>query len=127
VNILEIGVLIACAVIGWLVVSWVINLVRQQRSPPVVISDDARVPAPAVASSPGLSVAELAQSWPVILKVRDDAGLEEIESAYHQRLAECDRVRFAPDGASGERQQAEQRRASIEDAYNFIRSVKSRA
>lgn len=125
-NLLEIGVLIGCAVIGWLVVSWVINLVRQQRSPPVAIAADARAPA-AVSSSRGLSVAELAHSWPVILKVRDDAGLEEIESAYHERLAECDRVRFAPESAGAERQQAEQRRASIEDAYNFIRSIKARS
>jgi hypothetical protein len=123
VSILEIGVLIVSGVVGWLVVSWVINLVRQQRAPPLVISGDA--PAPA-ASSRGPSLAELAHSWSVILKVREDAGLQEIESAYHERLAECDRLRFAPDGASAERGQAELRRASIEDAYNFIRSVRAR-
>lgn len=126
-NIPELAVLLVCAVIGWLVVSWVINLVRQQRSPPLVIAGDTRAGAAAPAGSRRPSVAELAAGWSGILKVRADAGLEEIETAYHERLAECDRVRFAPEGASGERQEAEQRRAAIEDAYTFIRGARARS
>jgi hypothetical protein len=125
VNILELGVLLICGVVGWLVVSWVINLLRQQRSPPVVIAGESPRPPPGAASSRGPSVAELAESWSEILKVRADAGLEEIETAYHQRLAECDRLRLALEDAAGQ-EQAQQRRATLEDAYNFIRSVRAR-
>ena len=126
-SILDLGVLAVCALVGWLLVSWVINLVRQQRSPPLVISDSARNPEAGGGGARGPSVAELAQSWSVILGVRQDAGLDEIESAYHERLAECDRVRFAPETPGGARQEAEQRRARIEDAYNFIRAARARS
>lgn len=126
-SLLDIGVLAACGVVGWFVVSWVINLVRQQRSPPLVISDSARKAEAATGSSRGPSVAELAQSWSSILGVREGAGLDEIESAYHERLAECDQVRFAPETTGGARQEAEQRRANIEDAYNFIRTARTRS
>ena len=116
-NILDLGVLAVCGVVGWLVVSWVINLVRQQRSPPLVISDSARKPETGTGTSRGPSVAELARSWSAILGVREDASLEEIESAYHARLAECDH---------GAGQEAGERRTRIEDAYNFIRTARTR-
>lgn len=121
-SIVDIGVLLLGALGGWFVVSLVITLVRQQREPPVILhheshempSEDARVKRP--------SLGEIAATWHSALRVRTDASVDEIETAYHQRIAECDAVRFSKSAGSNERQEAERQRIMLDEAYNFIRT-----
>ena len=121
-SIVDIGILVAAALVGWFVVSLVINVVRQQRQPPVVLhgeplqvpSEDARVKGP--------SLREIAATWHSTLHIGSDASVDEIEAAYHQRIAECDAVRFSKSAGSNERQEAERQRVMLDEAYNFIRT-----
>lgn len=123
-SIVNIGMLLLGALAGWFAVSLVITLVRQQREPPVILhceshelpSEDARVKRP--------SLGEIAATWHAALRIRTDASVDEIEAAYHQRIAECDAVRFSKSAGSYERQEAERQRVMIEEAYNFIRTSK---
>ena len=121
-SIVDIGILVGAALVGWFAVSLVINVVRQQRQPPVILhgeslrvpSEDARVRGP--------SLRELAETWHTVLRVRSDASVAEIETAYHQRIAECDAVRYAKTSGSEQRQEAERQRFMTDEAYNFIRT-----
>lgn len=121
-SIVDIGILLAAALLGWFAVSLVINVVRQQRQPPVILhggslqvpSGDARVKGP--------SLREIAETWHTVLRVRNDASVEEIEAAYHQRIVECDAARHSKSAGSDERQAAERQRLMIDEAYSFIRT-----
>jgi len=93
-------VLIACGLISFGVVSWLLSRVRPRRSTAFFSPE---------------------QSWPEVLQVSQDAGAAEIETAYHARLAECEQVRLAPDSTAQDRKDAEARRAQIVMAYEFIR------
>lgn len=121
---LEIGVLVVCAVVGWFGVSWVINLVRQQRAPPMILHEQSSQAPPQEERARGASLADLAQTWHTLLEVREDASVEEIETAYHQRVAEFDAARFAEGVGTLARQEAERQRAAVEEAYNFIRTIR---
>jgi preprotein translocase subunit Sec63 len=121
-SVVEIGTLLACALVGWLVVSWVITLVRQQREPPVIGLPESRQLPVEDAGSRRPSLREIAETWPAVLRVRADASVEEINRAYHERLAECDAVRFSKDVGNSERREAEEQRLRIDEAYNFIRT-----
>jgi DnaJ-class molecular chaperone len=71
-----------------------------------------------------ISVAELGNTWHVILGVPAEATAVEIEAAYHARLAEYDRIRFAPDETALSKQTAEAARARLTEAYEFIRQAR---
>lgn len=117
------------ALLGWGVVSWIINVVRQQRAPPVPMGRQSHpaaapasapvpVPAPAPETPRGrLSLAELGGTWHVILGVSPDASLAQIEAAYRERVAECERN--APTGGAGATQ-----RSRLDEAYEFIRTLR---
>jgi hypothetical protein len=121
-SVVNIAILLVGALAGWFVVSLVITIVRQQREPPVIFhaeshelpSEDARVKRP--------SLGEIAATWHTALRIRTDASVDEIEAAYHQRIAECDAVRFSKSAGSNERQEAERQRMMLDEAYNFIRT-----
>jgi hypothetical protein len=117
---IEIGVLLACALVGWFAVSWVITIVRQQRQPPLILHGDSQQARPEEVRAPSLR--ELAETWHTVLRVRSDAGVDEVEAAYHLRIAECDGVRFSEGVGSVERREAERERLRIDEAYNFIRT-----
>lgn len=114
-------VLIACALIGWGVVSWLMAVIRPQGT-----SDKESARGPLRLVNPdrpdGASVAsDMEAAWPAILQVDRNATAPEIESAYHTLLAECDRVRFSTWHSAQERQEAEARRNQVCAAYEFIR------
>jgi preprotein translocase subunit Sec63 len=100
-------VLIACALIGWGVVSWLMAVIRPRGTN-------------AVPTSPATPT-NMEVDWPGILQVDSNATVPEIESAYHRLLAECDRVRFSSWHSAEERREAEMRRNQICAAYEFIR------
>jgi curved DNA-binding protein CbpA len=81
-------------------------------------------PRPPVDSGARVSLAELGKTWHVILGVDAGATSDEIEAAYHARLAECDRTRFSSAASSLEKQSAETQRGRVNEAYEFIRSIK---
>jgi hypothetical protein len=132
-------VVIVMGVVGWLVVSFLLNRSKppqegdDQSAPPRPDAFTPRLPAPAPVpaavgvdtdagdASEWLSLDEIGRSWHLILAVSSDAPAGEIESAYHAKLAECDRVRFSADATPGSRKLAEQQRARINQAYEFIR------
>jgi hypothetical protein len=126
VGIVELVILLAGGLVGWLAVSWVITIVRQQRAPPFVILPKSPQSALETAGSKSPSLAELGDTWHTLLQVRADASVEEIEAAYHERIAECDRTRFAQNVGVMDRQDAERRRSKIDEAYAFIRTVRGR-
>lgn len=117
-------VLIACGLIGWGVVSWLLSVIRPPQPPsakdpapaPLRLMNDTRPDAPAPAPS-----ADMETAWPAILQVDNSATAAEIEKAYHALLAECDRIRFSTWYSAQERQEAHARRAMVCAAYEFIR------
>jgi hypothetical protein len=122
VGLLEVGILLAGALAGWLAVSWVMTIVRQQREAPVIVLPESRETQSKDAISNPVSLREVAETWHTVLQVRPDASVEEIKAAYYARIMECDRVRFSKNLGNGERQEAERRRLRIDEAYNFIRT-----
>lgn len=157
-------VVIVMGVVGWLLVSFLLNRSKPRDDGRAESDSDARdatfdnpysvrpqssadrsvpsapVPAPApVARLPGprpvdtpdlaraddgadlLSLDEIGRRWSSILGVPDDASGAVIEQAYHAKLAECDRVRFDSNASAASRRQAEQMRARVNQAYEFIR------
>jgi hypothetical protein len=114
-------VLIACALIGWGLVSWLIAVVRPQgtanKEPPQGPLRLVNMGQPDASAT----AADMETAWPSILQVDRNATTVEIESAYHTLLAECDRVRFSTWYSAQERQEAEARRARVCAAYEFIR------
>ena len=121
-SIVNIGVLLTAAVVGWLAVTWVITVVRQQREPPIILHRESQQVVSEVGRVKGPSLQEIAETWHTVLRVRNDASVDEIEAAYHQRIGECDRVRFSKNVGSTERQETERQRVTIDEAYNFIRT-----
>ena len=126
-SIVDIGILTAAAFVGWFAVSFVINVVRQQRQPPIVLHGESLQVPREDAHLKRPSLREIAETWHTVLRVRNDASLDEIETAYHRRIAECDAARYAKNLASDERQEAERQRFVIDEAYNFIRTSRSTA
>lgn len=80
--------------------------------------------APSACSGGELSVSELGSTWHVILGVPAEATSAEIDAGYHARLAECDRIRFSPNATALDRQNAEARRAQVNEAFEFIRPIR---
>src|SRR5258708_30102756 len=127
----DLVVVIVAGLVGFGLVSWVINVVRQQRSAPVEISpgtpgagtSDAGTPDAARAARAAPSLAELGRGWHSTLGVSENATREEIEAAHRALLAECDRVSSSADSPEGERQRAEERRAQVNEAFEFIRTL----
>lgn len=121
-NATDLAVGVGAAVVGFGIIWGVFGLIRQQRAAPVeMFKVEPKSP---LQNDARLNVAELGQTWQTILGVDVGASLPEIEVAYHARLAECDRVRFAPVASALERQIAEMRRAHINEAHEFIRSIR---
>lgn len=119
---LDWGIVLVGGIVGWTVVAWSITVIRQQKRPPLNTSDELeQTSAP---RSESLGVVELASHWASILGTTKDASAEDIDTAYHARIAECDRIRFTPNVSSEDKQGAEQRRVQIEQAFEFIRPIK---
>ena len=118
-------VLIACGLIGWGVVSWLISVIRPPGQPsakdpeqtPPRLTKETR-PEAQTGRAPAT---DMQTAWPAILQVDNNATVAEIEKAYHTLLAECDRVRFSTWYSAQERQEADARRANVCAAYEFIR------
>lgn len=121
-GLLEVGILLAGGLAGWLAVSWVITVVRQQREAPVIVLPESRETQAKDAISKPVSLREVADTWHTLLQVRPDASVEEIKAAYCARITECDQVRFSKNRGNAERQEAERQRLRIDEAYNFIRT-----
>ena len=128
-------VVIVMAVVGWLIVSYVLKRLKPSQSvddrpmPVPAERSTPRLPAPAspadIGARPGLlSLEEIGRSWHAILEVSSDASATQIESAYHAKLAHCDRIRFAVDATPENTRLAEERRAQICQAYEFIRPLR---
>jgi hypothetical protein len=122
-SIVDWGIVTACALAGWGIVSWLFNVVRQQKAPPIEMHQQAERPA---TTSSSLSLIELGKRWHEILRVAADADSREIERAYHERLAECDVARFSPTASTEEKQTAETQRARVNQAFEFIRPLRPR-
>jgi hypothetical protein len=136
-------VVVGGALVGWALVSWLITIVRQQRAPPLDMKQAERaaalpaavtgVPATAtgapLAAEAGarstLSLAELSGTWHAILGVSANARLEQIEAAYRAGLAQCERDGASNGGAAAAARRQE-RRAHLEDAYEFARALRAR-
>lgn len=135
-------VLIACGLIGWGVVSWLISVIRPPQPPSVKdpeqnplrltnepgpdtqVGQRSSITAPFATAAPATSTAattDMETAWPAILQVAKNATAAEIEKAYHALIAECDRVRFSTWYSAQERREAEVRRANVCAAYEFIR------
>jgi hypothetical protein len=121
-NATDLAVGLGAAVVGFGIIWGVFALIRQQRAPPVEMFNIE--PKSSVDSRGRVNLAELGATWHVILGVHAGATSDEIEAAYHARLAECDRIRFSSSESAGEKQNAEVRRAQVNEAYEFIRSIK---
>ncbi|TLY75955.1 MAG: hypothetical protein E6K43_03880 [Gammaproteobacteria bacterium] len=111
----------AGGLVGWGLVSWLITVIRQQKAPPVEMHQGTPPPASGRAL---LSVAELGNSWHAILGVAADASWAEIDTAYHERLAECERTQLSSTGTASDKQRADFRRAQVNEAFEFIRPLK---
>ena len=155
-------VVIVMGVVGWLVVSFLLNRSKPRDdndadpnardatfdnpysmrppstsdqsapgAPVPVPAPVARLPGPRPTDTPDLaraddgadllSLDEIGRRWNAILGVPSDASGAVIEQAYHAKLAECDRVRFDSNASAASRRQAEQLRARVSQAYEFIR------
>jgi hypothetical protein len=118
----DLAIAAVAGVVGFGIIWGIFGLIKQQRAAPV---DMFKVePKSSVEDRDKLSLVELGRTWHAILGVSAEATSEEIESGYHARLAECDRIRFSATGSSLEKQDAETRRARVNEAYEFIRQVK---
>jgi hypothetical protein len=106
------------AAIGWGLVSWIIAMVRQQRAPPVPMGLETRsTPTAAAAPHGRISLAELGRTWHVILGVREDASLAQIEAAYRERVAECERGAAAGAATAAAR-------SRLDEALEFVRMLR---
>ena len=72
-----------------------------------------------------LSLAEISQRWSTILGVPESASAQQIEAAYHARLAECDQTRFSAGQSASAKAAAESQRAKVTQAFEFIRPLKN--
>lgn len=110
--------------LGFGIIWGLFALVRQQKAPPLEIFKTQAGPDSPARGAAKLNLAELGQRWHQILGVTPAATPAEIEAGYRARLAECDRVRMSPDAGAPAKQGAEERRAQVNDAYEFIRQVR---
>lgn len=118
----DLAVGFSAAVVGFGIIWGVFGLIRQQKAAPLEMFKVE--PKTSVGNRGKVSLAELGRTWHVTLGV-DAAGTpDEIEAAYHARLAECDRIRFSPAESAVEKQNAEVRRTQVNEAYEFIRRIK---
>jgi hypothetical protein len=118
----DLAVVVLAGIVGFGIVSWVINVFRQQRAPPVEISSDPHAAPEAARPTP--SLAELGRTWHRTLGVPENADREEIEAAYRALATECDRVSSSAEAPAGERQRAAERRAQVNEAFEFIRTLR---
>lgn len=146
----EVGILVVGGLAGW----WVISYLFDRKKAPgtgAEESGDARESADdgapsstgtgerhsdraavgAFVSSPPdvgatMSVLELQERWPALLRVARTATVEEIEAAYSRRRVELDRVRFS-DRPVSDRDAAARELRELEAAYEFVRSARSAA
>lgn len=118
----DLAIAVAAGVVGFGIIWGIFALMRVQRAPPIeLFKTESRSP---VESGGKLSLTELGRTWHIILGVPAEAKSDEIEAGYHARLAECDRIRFSATERTLEKQNAETRRAHINEAYEFIRQVR---
>jgi hypothetical protein len=118
----DLAIAAVAAVVGFGVIWGIFGLIKQQRAAPL---DMFKVePRSSVEGRGQLSLVELGRTWHVVLGVSAEATAEEIESGYHARLAECDRIRFSATASAVEKQDAETRRARVNEAYEFIRQAR---
>lgn len=110
----DLGVAVVAGVVGFGIIWGIFALIRQQKAPPIELFKTE--PRPSAESGGKLSLEELGRTWHIILGVPAQARPDEIEAGYHARLAECDRIR--------EKQDAETRRAQVNEAYEFIRQAR---
>lgn len=116
-------VVLVGGVVGWALVSLVAHLVRQQKQPPLDLYGGlAKNESPPARSA--LTVAEIASRWHEILAVSESASAEQIDEAYHQRIGECDRIRFSATEAPESKKVAELTRSQVNQAYEFIRPLR---
>lgn len=121
-NATDLAVGFGAAVIGFGIIWGVFGLIRQQKAAPVeMFKDEQKMSSD---SRGKVSLAELGRTWHVTLGVDVAATADEIEAAYHARLAECDRIWFSSPENAVEKQNAEIRRVQVNEAYDFIRSVR---
>jgi hypothetical protein len=121
-NVTDLAVAFGAAVIGFGVIWGVFGLIRQQKAAPLeMFKVEPKSPAD---SRVRINLAELGQTWHVILGVDAGATAQDIEAGYHARLADCDRIRFSSTASPLEKQEAEVRRAQVNEAYEFIRSIR---
>ena len=122
-NATELVAVIGGGLAGFGVISWILTAIQQQKRPPLSMDTQttlSRLPA-AAEPLPG----NVHDRWHTILGVPAEATAAEIESAYHARIAECDRVRFDSRASASDKQLAEARRAEINNAFEVIRPLKS--
>ena len=132
-TLIDFGVVVVGGLIGWAIVSWIVSIVRQQKQPPVDLTRTNRSPLDLVHDAPtlatreprALSLADVSQTWSAILGVPDSATAQDIETAYHARLAECDEIRFSSSAPAEAKASAQARRSKITQAFEFIRPLKS--
>jgi hypothetical protein len=120
-SVIDWAIVVVAALVGWGIVSGIVTVVRQQRSPPYQPE-----PPPATAGPPasGLSVAEMGERWNEILGTSQDASPAEIEAAFQAGIAACDRIRDSAEATTAEHSAAETRRVQIGAAYEFIRPLR---
>lgn len=121
-SVTDLAVAAGAGVVGFAIIWGLFSLVRQQRAPPVEMFKTDSVSS--IERDGKLSLAQLGRTWHTVLGVPAEATLTDIESAYRARLAECDGVRFSPNAAERDKQDADTRRAQVTDAYEFIRGAK---
>jgi hypothetical protein len=98
VSVVDLAIIGVSGLVGWGLVWGLITVIHQQKKPPY---------------DPH-AAGELGEQWHRILEVPHDASLEQIESAYRARLAECDGLTASP--------ASQKRRSDIVAAFEFIRA-----
>lgn len=119
---IDIAIVAVCAAAGWAIVSWLFNVVRQQKAPPVPMEHtrSSRM------GSEDMSLAELGRQWHLILGVSPGAEAAAVEHAYRERLAECAQLGLATSATAEQKSEAEKRRRRITQAFEFIRPTLAR-
>jgi hypothetical protein len=148
-------VLIACAVVGWLLVSFLFRKKPDRDAPPFPPVDRAgptrptrptgpsaparpvgRPAAPPSGAAPGtgpgaapggqLSVTFLSLKWHELLGVAQSASDAEIDAAYYAIISEFDRLAFDRNATDERKRAALERRHGAAEAYQFIRAARGR-
>jgi hypothetical protein len=144
-------VLVACAVVGWLLVSFLFRKKPDRDSPlppaarpvsptappqygrPAPVTPGAASPAarsaappPGAASGGSLSVTFLSLKWHQLLGVAQNASDAEIDAAYYAIISEFDRLAFDRHATDEQKRAALERRHGAAEAYKFIRAARGR-